>query len=121
LCGGGAYVSGAEAFLASALEMPVEVLPAPAIEIQVLAPEHAATMARFSKAIGLALGLGPRSVGLNLRKGPLAFERGFAWIKDRVPLLAGLGAVILVSFLFSAWAQLYAKSKEKAVRTAPAR
>jgi general secretion pathway protein L len=38
-----------------------------------------------------------------------------AWIKERVPLLAGLAAVILVSFLFSAWAQLYAKSKEKAV------
>ena len=32
-----------------------------------------------------------------------------------MPLLAGLAAVILVSFLFSAWAQLYAKSKEKVV------
>ena len=32
------------------------------------------------------------------------------------PRLAGwLAAVILVSFLFSAWAQLYAKSKERAV------
>jgi general secretion pathway protein L len=38
-----------------------------------------------------------------------------AWIKERIPLLAGLAAVILVSFLFSAWAQLYAKSKEKVV------
>jgi len=36
-------------------------------------------------------------------------------VRDRIPLLAGLAAVILVSFLFSAWAQLYAKSKEKAV------
>jgi general secretion pathway protein L len=115
LCGGGAYVSGAEAFLSSALELPVEVLPTPALEMLALAPEHAAAMARFSKAIGLALGLGPRSVGLNLRKGPLAFERGFAWVKEKVPLLAGLAAVILVSFLFSAWAQLYSKGKEKAV------
>jgi general secretion pathway protein L len=71
-------------------------------------------MARFAKAIALALGLGSRS-GFNLRKGPLAFERGFAWVKEKVPLLAGLAAVILVSFLFSAWAQLYAKSKEKVV------
>ena len=115
LCGGGAYVSGAEAFLSSALELPVEKLPVPSLEAPNLAAEQVATMARFAKAIGLALGLGPRAVGLNLRRGPLAFERGMAWIKERVPLLAGLAAVILVSFLFSAWAQLYAKSKEKAV------
>lgn len=115
LCGGGAYVSGAEAFLSSALEIPVEVLPTPAIEMATVAPEHHAAVARFAKAIGLALGLGPRAAGLNLRKGPLAFERGFAWVKEKVPLLAGLAAVILVSFLFSGWAQLYAKSKEKAV------
>jgi general secretion pathway protein L len=115
LCGGGAYVSGAEAFLSSALELPVEVLPTPAIEMPALTPEHSAAMARFAKAIGLAMGLGPRSAGLNLRKGPLAFERGFAWAKEKVPLLAGLAAVILVSFLFSAWAQLYSKGKEKVV------
>jgi len=114
LCGGGAYVSGAEAFLSSALELPVEVLPTPAIEMPALTPEQSAAMARFAKAIALALGLGSRS-GFNLRKGPLAFERGFAWVKEKVPLLAGLAAVILVSFLFSAWAQLYAKSKEKVV------
>jgi general secretion pathway protein L len=115
LCGGGAYVSGAEAFLSSALEIPVEKLPPPTIEAPTIAPEYGMTIARFAKAIGLAMSLGPRAIGLNLRKGPLAFERGMAWIKEKVPLLAGLAAVILVSFLFSAWAQLYAKSKEKAV------
>lgn len=115
LCGGGAYVAGAEAFLSSALEIPVETLPPPALEAPALAPEYAATLARFAKAIGLAIGLGSRTSGLNLRRGPLAFERGMAWIRERVPLLAGLAAVILVSFLFSAWAQLYAKSKEKDV------
>ncbi len=115
LCGGGAYVPGAEAFLASALELRVEVLPAPALEIAqvVLPPDVAGTPARFAKAVGLALGLSGKAVGLNLRKGPLAFERGFAWIKEKVPVLAGLSAVILVSFLFSSWAQLYAKSKER--------
>lgn len=115
LCGGGAYVSGAEAFLSSALDLPVEKVPPPTIEAPTLPPESAATVARFAKAIGLAAGLGARGAGLNLRRGPLAFERGMAWIKDRIPLLAGLAAVILVSFLFSAWAQLYAKSKERAV------
>jgi general secretion pathway protein L len=115
LCGGGAYVSGAEAFLSSALEIPVERLPIPTIETETVTPDQQAIMARFAKAIGLAVGLGPRPAGLNLRKGPLAFERGLSWVKERIPLLAGLAAVILVSFLFSAWAQLYAKSKEKAV------
>jgi general secretion pathway protein L len=113
LCGGGTYVSGAEAFLSSALDMPVEALAMPTLEVQGLTPDFATTHARFAKAIGLALGLGPRQAGFNLRKGPLAFERGFAWVKEKVPLLAGLAAVILVSFLFSAWAQLYAKSKER--------
>lgn len=113
LCGGGAYVSGAEAFLSSALDIPVEALAMPTLEIQGLTPDFATTHARFAKAIGLALGLGPRQVGFNLRKGPLAFERGFAWVKEKVPILAGLAAVILVSFFFSAWAQLYAKSKER--------
>src|SRR5690606_19224011 len=115
LCGGGAYVPGAEAFLSSALELPDEKLPPPNIEATAIPQEYGMTIARFAKAIGLALSLGPRGVGLNLRRGPLAFERGMAWIKERIPLLAGLAAVILVSFVFSAWAQLYAKSKEKEV------
>ncbi|MBX3233671.1 MAG: pilus assembly protein PilM [Labilithrix sp.] len=115
LCGGGAYVSGAEAFLSSALEITVERLPPPMIEAPAMRPEQGATIARFAMAIGLALGLQSKAIGFNLRKGPLAFERGLSWIKERVPLLAGLAAVILVSFLFSAWAQLYAKSKERAV------
>jgi general secretion pathway protein L len=115
LCGGGAYVSGAEAFLASALELPVERLPPPMLEAPQLRPEQGAIIARFAMAIGLALGLQGKPLGLNLRKGSLAFERGLSWVKERIPLLAGLAAVILVSFLFSAWAQLYARSKEKAV------
>lgn len=115
LCGGGAYTTGVEAFLSSAVETPVEVLPPPALEPVNIAPEHGALIARFAKSIGLALSLTPRAVSLNLRRGPLAFERGFAWVKERIPLLAGLGAVILVSFLFSVWAQLYAKSHEKTV------
>lgn len=115
LCGGGAYVAGAEAFLSSALGMPVEKIAPPQIEAPGVAPEQSQTIARFAKAIGLAMSSNPRAPTLNLRRGALAFERGMAWIKERVPLLAGLAAVILVSFVFSAWAQLYAKSKEKAV------
>lgn len=115
LCGGGAYVSGAEAFLSSALELPVEVLPAPMLEAALISAEDSAAIARFAKAIGLAFSLSPKRKSLNLRRGPLAFERGLSWVKERVPVLAGLTAVILVSFVFSAWAQLYARSKDRAV------
>ena len=52
---------------------------------------------------------------MNLRRGPLAFERSFAWVRDRVPVLAGLAATILVSFVFSAWARIYAIHKERGV------
>ena len=117
LCGGGAYVSGAEAFLSSALELPVEELAAAGHRsARLLAPEHA----RDDRALreGDRPRARPRSARASAStcgRGPLAFERGMAWVKETVPLLAGLAAVILVSFLFSAWAQLYAKSKEKAV------
>ena len=55
-----------------------------------------------------------RALGLDLRRGPLSYERGFAWVREKVPVLAGLTAVIIVSFLFSAWAQLYASNKDVA-------
>jgi hypothetical protein len=40
-----------------------------------------------------------------LRRGSLAYQRGFGFVKERVPLLVGLGAATLVSFVFSAWAE----------------
>lgn len=113
LSGAGAFVSGAEAFLAGELELPVAAIPAPALEVENVDPALFAELPRFAKSIGLALGLTGRAVGVDLRRGPLAYERGFAWIKEKVPVLAGLGAVIMVSFFFSAGAQLYASAKER--------
>lgn len=113
LCGGGAFVSGAEGFLAGELELPVEILPSPSIDVTALAPERIAELPRFAKAIALALDLGGRGSGLNLRKGALSYERGFAWVREKVPMLAGLAAVILVSFAFSSWAKMHSLSKER--------
>jgi general secretion pathway protein L len=113
LCGGGAFVSGAEAFLARELELPVEMLAAPQVEMTGIPAEGIAQLPRFAKALGLAFGLTVRAPAFDLRRGPLAFERGFAWIKEKVPVLAGLGAVVMVSFFFTAWAQLYAEGKDR--------
>jgi general secretion pathway protein L len=114
LCGGGAYSAGAGAFLSRELELPVEELPAPAIEIgPAVQAERKAELARFAKSIGLALGLSTRSMGLDLRRGPLSYERGFGWVREKVPLLAGLSTVIVCSFFFSTCMEMRAATTER--------
>jgi general secretion pathway protein L len=113
LCGGGAFVSGAEVFLGGSLEIPVQVLPEPQVDSAAVPPETMREAPRYAKAIALALSLAGRGAGMNLRRGPLTFERGFAWVRERIPVLAGLAAVILFSFVFSAWARLHAVHKER--------
>jgi general secretion pathway protein L len=116
LCGGGAFVSGAEGFLQGELEVPVRRLPAPGAGLE-LGPKVvpvASQLPLFAKAVGLALWLGSRQVpAFDLRRGPLAYERGYGWVREKVPVLAGFAAVIAVSFLFSAATQLYAAGKER--------
>ena len=113
LCGGGAFASGAEVFLSRSLEIPVQVLPEPAFDMTTVDAETLRGLPRYAKAIALALSLAGRGEGLNLRRGSLSFERGFAWVRERIPILAGLGAVILVSFVFSAWARLHSVHQER--------
>lgn len=112
LCGGGAFVSGAEGFLSSALEVPVRVLTEPSLDLTAIPPEQIRQLPRHAKAVALALSLAGRGAGMNLRRGPLAFESNLAWLRERIPVLAGLAATILVSFVFSAWARLHAVHKE---------
>jgi general secretion pathway protein L len=106
LCGGGAFVSGAEGFLAGELEVPVHRLPDPVLE-RTGEGAQSPEIARYAKAIALAMSLAGKETSLNLRRGPLSFERGFAWVRERVPMLAGLAGVIVFSFAFSAWARLH--------------
>ncbi len=113
LCGGGAFVSGAEGFLSGELEIPVQLIPAPALDTTALEPDALSELPRYAKAVALALSLAGRGAGMNLRRGPLVFERGFSWVREKIPLLAGLAAVILVSFVFSGWARLHAVHKER--------
>ncbi len=109
LCGGGSFKQGAHTFFASELDIPCSALPPPNLDLgPAVAEERRAELPAFAKALGLALSLGPRPLDLDLRKGPLAFERGFAWVREKIPVLAGLATVIVVSFFFSAWAQLHA-------------
>jgi general secretion pathway protein L len=113
LCGGGAFVSGAEGFLSGELEIPVQLLPEPTLEMTALGVDGPRELPRYAKALALALTLAGRGVGMNLRRGALAFDRGFSWVYEKIPLLAGLAAVILVSFVFSTWTRLHAVHKDR--------
>jgi len=87
----------------------VRALPAFQLEA---GPDIVAALPRFAKSLALAAGLSGKAVDLNLRSGPLSFQRGFSFLKERAPLVVGLVAATLVSFLFSSWADLHALARE---------
>lgn len=103
LTGGGAYVVDLPRWLSGELQLPVEILPLGGVEG--LAPEKRDGAHRYARAVGLAIGCAPRARGLDLRRGPLAYERGYGFLREKVPLLLGLGATILVAFFFATWAR----------------
>ena len=111
LVGGGASAAGAELFLST--ELGVSILPLPEPRLEGLTPEQKEKLPRFSMAIGLALGLTGRSRAFNLRRGELEVQRRYPFLRDKIPLLAGLGAVILVSFGFSVLSEWQSLDSER--------
>jgi general secretion pathway protein L len=111
LLGSGAAAPGAEPFLESEIGMTVRRLPD--AHVETANPAQLGDLFRFAKAAALALSLAPRSHVPNLRRGALLYEGGYGFLREKIPLLAGLGAVVLVSFLFASWAKLHALSLEK--------
>ncbi len=104
LVGGGASAAGAELFLST--ELGVSILPLPRPRLDGITPEQSERLPRFAKAIGLALGLTGRAKGLNLRRGALEAEQSYPFLREKIPLISGLAAVIAVSFGFSVIAEL---------------
>jgi general secretion pathway protein L len=115
LAGGGAFADGADRFLAHELGVPIA--PLPTIEVEGATPELAAALPRFAKAVALALGAAGRGHDVDLRRGALSYQRGFGFLKEKAPVLVGLGTAALVSFLFATWAEVRALSRENAVLT----
>jgi general secretion pathway protein L len=111
LVGAGAAAPGAREFFQGELGMPVE--PLPPARFDEGAPELLASIPRFAKATSLALSLTTRGKGFNLRRGALAYERGYGFLRDKVPLLSGLAAVVAFSFLFATWAEFRALGQER--------
>lgn len=110
LVGGGSAAQGAAEYLA--YEAGVPITPLPPLELEGISEDRAAGVPRFAKAIALALGASGRGRDVDLRKGPLEFQRGFGFLKEKLPILSGLGAAIAISFVFSNWAEMRALERE---------
>jgi general secretion pathway protein L len=110
LVGGGSQAEGAGAFLAHELGLPIDNLPP--LEVDGLTPELSLVAPRFAKAISLALGAAGRGHDVDLRRGPLAFQRGFGFLKEKAPIVLGLVAATLVSFVFATWAEVRGLARE---------
>ncbi len=113
LLGGGAHAPGAENYLMHELGLVVRQLPALAVEGVTV--DIADSVSRFAKAISLAVGLSGRARDLDLRQGPLSYQRGYGFLKEKIPILTGLGVAILVSFLFATWAEMRTLGREAEV------
>ncbi|MGC4063551.1 MAG: pilus assembly protein PilM [Polyangiaceae bacterium] len=116
LTGEGANVAGAEAYLSTEVRSSVIGLPIPqGIDV---AESERANIPRFMKALGVALGLGSRPKDPDLRRGPLAFQRGYAFLKEKAPLLSGLATAFVISVMFSTWAEMRGLDKQHEVLAA---
>ncbi|MCC6553850.1 MAG: pilus assembly protein PilM [Polyangiaceae bacterium] len=117
LVGGGATAQGAELYLSTQLGIPVLPLPTPRADgrgaLHGTTPEQSAALPRFAKALSLALGLTGRTRALNLRKGALEAQRSYPFLREKFPILAGLGAVIALSFGFSVIAEMRTLDAER--------
>jgi len=109
VAGEGSQMAGLHEFLAPRLE--VEVLPLPPTNLLGIAAHDQERVALFARALGAAVH-GVRGKGMDLRKGSLSFERGYQHLKARAPLSLVLLSVVLVSFLFSVWAESRALAAE---------
>jgi general secretion pathway protein L len=113
LTGSGSDAPGAEDYLSTELGMTVTKLTV--IGFNAVAEGLDESLVRFARALGIALGLRAGARDLDLRRGALTYQRGYGFLKEKVPLLAGLAAAVFVSFLFFAWAQSRTLAREREV------
>ncbi|HOT10211.1 MAG TPA: pilus assembly protein PilM, partial [Polyangiaceae bacterium] len=110
LTGPGSTLPGAEAYLSSELGVQMMALPAPRMEG--MTPELQQKLPSMMRAVALAMGLTRTQASVNLRQGPLSYERGFSYLQEKIPLLVGIFFLIFVSFLFSTWMEWRSLSKQ---------
>jgi general secretion pathway protein L len=100
LAGAGPTIDGAAPVLSEALGLAVS--PLPEVPFENVPP---GALTGFEKAIGLALGLTGSPRDLNMRRGSLAYQHSYAFLKTKLPVVAALVGLIVTSFAFSVWAK----------------
>lgn len=115
LVGSGAGLDGVLEFFSDRLSIPF--VPLPESNLEAAAPAQLVLLPRFARALGTAQHAA-RERGINLRKGELAFQRGFGFLKEKAPLFMGLGAAVLISFVFATWAESRALARDRETLTA---
>jgi general secretion pathway protein L len=113
LTGPGASLSGAVEYLSAELGTLVARLPP--LRIEASEPGLLDQLDRYAKAVGLAVSLAGKARSANLRTGSLAYERGFGFLREKIPMLAGIAAVIIASFAFSTWMEYRALMQQNQV------
>jgi len=114
LLGEGARLEGLSEMLGAALEVRVVPLNADSAlpgSLSKLPPESQERLGDFACALAVALHAA-KGRGFDLRRGALAYARGYGYVKERAPLLSALGVTILFSFLFATWAESRAQDRE---------
>lgn len=111
LVGGGSVAQGAEVYLST--ELGISILPLPRPNLEGVTAEQESMLPRFAKAIGLAMGLIGKPRGLNMRRGALEAARSYPFLREKIPLLVGLGSVVVLSFAFNLMAEHSSLSAEK--------
>lgn len=115
LVGSGSTLEGVLPFFSERMGLPFE--PLGTSNLEGATPAHNRLMPRFARALGAAQHAA-RGRGIDLRQGVLAFQRGYGFLKEKSPLLMGLGAAVLISFVFATWAETRALDREREVLTA---
>jgi general secretion pathway protein L len=113
LVGPGASAPGAREFFSAELGLTIRDFPV--LDMEVENPDLLVSLPRFAKALGLAVSLMPRSRAMNLRRGPLTYERGYGFLREKIPVLSALGVTVVLSFLFAIVAEMRAIGQEKAM------
>ncbi|MFL5318287.1 MAG: pilus assembly protein PilM, partial [Myxococcaceae bacterium] len=102
LCGGTARMPGIEEQFTRDLAIPAQLLPLPQ-EASTLPPEqHAAATQAFALALRGTI-TGAKAPRFNLRRGDYGFKGDFDYVKDKIGLLVGFGAVLLMLFIASSF------------------
>lgn len=110
ILGEGASMPGLSEYLESSLE--IQIQPLPQLVMDGLDKPDSERLPQFARAFGMAIHA-LKGRGIDLRQGELSFERGYEHVKARAPLSAALVAAVLLSFLFSVWAESRALAHER--------